>query len=103
MENFDVLWQAVTQLKTVEGILPLDALEIPDPLGGLIRQLIRSGSVTLAELAVALHCDPDQTRRLGEVLVAKGYLTIDDQVCDGQLIYRVYIARMRKRNIRLDL
>jgi hypothetical protein len=103
MAGFDSLWQAVNRLKPVDGVLPMDVLDMPDPLGGLIRKFIRSGSLSLAEFAADLQVPPDQARRVGHVLVKKGYLHAEEHAQGGQVTYRVYLARMRKRNIPLDL
>jgi hypothetical protein len=103
MADFESLWQAVNQLKSVAGVLPMDVLDMPDPLGGIIRKFVRMGGMSLAEFAVDLDMDQDQARRVGDVLVQKGYLNVEDHAQDGQVTYRIYLARMRKRSIPLDL
>ncbi len=103
MASFDALWQAVTRLKPVEGVLPMDVLDMPAPLGGTLRKFIRTGSMSLAELAADLELNQNQAREVGDVLVQKGYLNAEEHAQGGSVTYRVYLARMRKRNIPLDL
>lgn len=103
MEDFDSVWQAVNDLKPVDGVMAVDMLDMPGPLGGIMRKLIRLGCMPLPEFAENLHAEPSQARRIGEVLVKKGYMTVEMRLQDGQITYRACVARARKRNIPLDL
>jgi septum site-determining protein MinD len=102
-DHFARLREAAAQLKPVAGLLPMDLLAVPAPLGGFFRQLIRSGSAPLPHIAAALRCDLDQARQVSDVLVEKGYLRPGDPAADGQMTYRVRLAASRPRKIPLDL
>jgi septum site-determining protein MinD len=101
--HFARLWEAAAQLKPVAGLMPLDLLAVPAPLGGFFRQLMRTNGASLPQMAAALRCDPDQARQVGEVMVEKGYLKPGDPTPAGQPTYRVRLAAMRPRKIPLDL
>lgn len=102
MNTYDDLHHEIDNLEPVEGITPLSATMMPDPFGTLLRKLIRQGSMTLEEMAAELGLGPDETEHLGEHLAAKGYLREEDHETEGK-VYRVYLARIRKQSIPLDL
>lgn len=76
---------------------------LPEPFDKILQRLIRQGSMTTNELAELLEMTPSQAQHLGEDLVAKGYLRTEEHESEGGVIFRVYLARMRKQNIPLDL
>ena len=103
MNQSDSLHDEIDNLEDVEGISPLTATLLPDPFGPLLRKLIRQGSMTLEEIAVELGLDADAAQHLGSHLAAKGYLIEEEHEASGGLVYRVYLARIRKHSIPLDL
>lgn len=104
MADFDTLRTAVNALERVEGITPINLLDLPPPLNDALRQLTRQSSMTLEDLANVVGLPVDQMLTLAELLVSKGYLTSESQSSTtGNLVFRLYFARMRRRTINLDL
>ena len=101
MTTFVDLQQQLAQLAPVQGIAPVDILSLPDLLAVVVRKMMRGG-MTLSALADELSLPLDQARQVGDVMVEKGYLTIEGAENDG-VTYRVYFARMRSHNIAIDL
>ena len=102
METFDQILLELEGLEPVTGIIPTDVLELPDPIGSIIRLLIRKGSMTLSELASAMKLEQPQAQQIGELLTRKGFL-VKEYRTGKEPVYRAYIARMRRRNIPLEL
>jgi len=102
MLAFADLQRQLAELAPVKGIAPVDILQLPDAVTPAVRKMMRHG-LTLAELAQELDLSLDQARQVGDMLVGKGFLTSQQQEDSGDLIYRVYFARMRGQNIAVDL
>lgn len=102
MNRYDDLHHEIDGLDTVEGITALSATMMPDPIGPLLRKLIRQGSMTVEDIAAELGLDPVDAQHLGNHLAAKGYLREEEHETEGT-VYRVYLARIRKQSIPLDL
>ena len=102
MDPFNQILLELEQLQPVTGIIPTDVLELPDPIGSIIRLLIRRGSMTLSELAEAMGLEQPQAQQVGELLTRKGFLGKEYR-SGKEPVYRAYIARMRRRNIPLEL
>jgi hypothetical protein len=102
MEAFEHILKELEKLEQVEGIIPTDVLNLPDPIGSIIGLLIRKGSMTLPEMAKAMKMELPQARQIGDVLTRKGFL-IKEYHSGKDLVYRAYIAHMRGRRIPLDL
>lgn len=103
MENFDALLGKLAKLEKVNGITPVDILQLPHPLDNIVKEMMRKGGMTLAELAARLDLSMAETRRLGAVLIEKGFLQSEDRKESEGVVYKVYLARIRGRNISLDL
>ncbi len=101
MTAFADLLQQLAQLQPVKGIAPVEVLSLPDSLAAVVRKMMRGG-MTLSALADELGLPLDQAQQVGDVMVAKGYLTSEGAESDC-VTYRVYFARMRGQNIALDL
>lgn len=102
MNEYNDYHHAADDLDPVEGITALSATLMPEPFGALMRKLIRQGSMTVEELAAELGLAPAEAQHLGSHLAAKGYLREEEHE-DAGTIYRVYLARIRKQSIPLDL
>jgi polyhydroxyalkanoate synthesis regulator phasin len=103
MDRFESLHHEITDLSPVEGTTPLGVAMLPEPFDKILQRMIRQGAMSTQELAAALELSPEQAQHLGEHLVAKGYLRTEEKEGDGGIVFRVYLARMRKQNIPLDL
>lgn len=104
MADFETLRAAVSALERVEGITPINLLDLPAPLNDALRQLTRRSAMTLDELAQLAGLPPDEMLILAEMLVSKGYLTSENRAsATGSLVFRLYFARMRRKTINLDL
>jgi hypothetical protein len=102
MTAFADLRQQVAGLAPVKGITPVDVLQLPGSLAAAVRKMMRS-AMPLAELADELALPPAQAREICDLLVEKGYLTSQEQAAGGEVVYKVYFARMRGHNIAIDL
>jgi hypothetical protein len=102
MIAFADLQRQLADLAPVKGIAPVDILELPDAVTPAVRKMMRHG-LTLTELAQELELSADQARQVGDMLIEKGFLTSQQQGDSGDLIYKVYFARMRGQNIAVDL
>jgi predicted transcriptional regulator len=88
----------------VKGVSALDILNLPDEIGQLIRILSNEKTMALAEIAQHFDLPESKTEEIMKVLVERGYMqVVNPETPQDQLRYRVYYARMRKRNIPLDL
>ena len=95
--------QELNKRSKVEGITPLDVMELPEPLRTAMNKLMRKGSMTVGELAAELNIEMVEARQLGEMLVAQGLLSLVEQKADGEIVYRVRLGRTRGRSVPLDL
>jgi hypothetical protein len=87
----------------VEGITPLDVVELPEPLRTAMNKLMCKGSMTLSELSVELNLKMVEARQLGQMLIEKGLLTLVEQQADGEILYRPRWGHTRGRSVPLDL
>lgn len=101
MATFERLWQQLGELRQVNGITPVDILQLPEELHGVVRKMVRQ-AVSLQELSAELMLPLDQTHLIADLLVAKGFLRTEDRV-EGDFHYRILFARMHTHHIPLDL
>ncbi len=102
METFDEILLKLEGIEPVTGIIPTDVLELPESISSIIRMLIRKGSMTLPELADAMSLEQPQAQQISELMTRKGFL-VKEYRSGKEPVYRAYIARMRRRNIPLEL
>jgi hypothetical protein len=102
-DKYESLLQEVQGLDHVDGVIPTALLELPESIALLIREMMRQGSMTVDELAAFLELSVSQADDLGEALVAKGYLVSDTTNAREGQVYRVFYARVRKRNLPPEL
>jgi hypothetical protein len=103
MDRYESLHHEIAEFDTVEGTTPLAVAMLPEPFDKVLQRLIRQGAMSVQELAEALNLTPDEAQHLGEHLVAKGYLRTEEKEGESGVFFRVYLARMRRQNIPLDL
>ncbi len=105
MEKFEAFWQTAADLPKVEGgVSPLEMAAMPPAVASLLRALSRSGGAPLTGLAAELGFDLEQAGRVGALLVERGYLlACPAEQADAPLVYRVHLARTRRRGIPLDV
>lgn len=103
MDRIESLHNEIADLQSVEGTTPLGVASLPEPFNKVLQRMIRQGAMSVDELAAALDLPVDDAQHIGEHLVSKGYLRIEEQAGEGGTVFRVYLARMRKQNIPLDL
>ncbi len=88
----------------MRGVSALDILNLPDEVGQLIRIMSSEKTMTLTEIAQHFGLPDSKAKDLMNVLVERGYMqAIEPEPPEESLRYRVSYARMRKRNIPLDL
>ena len=103
MADFEQLHTAIAALPTVAGIVPVDLLSVPQPLGGAIRGLVRNKAMDTDELAEVIGVTPDEARQLIDLLVEKGYLLTVDGDSGDRPRFCIRYARASKHNIPADL
>jgi len=96
-EMFDRLQRELEKRSKVEGITPADAIGLPEPLRTAMNKIMRKGSMTLSELTAELNLKAAKARRLGEILIEKGFLNSTERKTDGEIVYRTRFAKSRKR------
>jgi DNA-binding MarR family transcriptional regulator len=100
---FDRLQRELKKRSKVEGITPADVMELPEPLRTAMNKIMRKGSMTLSELAAELKLKTAETRRLGQMLVEKGFLSSIRRKADGEIVYQTRFVRKRGRSVPLDI
>lgn len=103
MVNFDELMKQLQAVSIFPGITPVDILALPDPVDSAVQKILRRGPMGVAEMAAVLNLPEDEAKQIADILVEKGYLLMEERHNDGSVVYKVYFARMRGRNIPLDL
>ena len=93
---FEQLLSELAHRPTVQGITMIDVLDMPAPLDGVLRRMIREGTLSLSRLAQEFALAEDQARTLGALLVEKGIVTAE-QPAGGELLYRVRFMVARRR------
>jgi hypothetical protein len=91
---FEQLLNELAGRPAAQGITMVDVLDLPAPLGAVLRYMIRVGALPLSELAARLALTADEARTLGALLVEKGMLTAE-AARDGEPAYRVRFAATR--------
>lgn len=103
MDRYQLLHDEIAELAPVEGTTPLGVAALPEPFDMILQRMIRQGAMSVEELAEALELPPHDAQHVGEHLVSKGYLRTEEKQGEGGTAFRVYLARMRRQNIPLDL
>jgi hypothetical protein len=115
MADFSHLRKELTEVPQVNGIVPVDILNLPEEIGVVVRGMVRDRAITSVELADALEISEKEALTAAEILVEKGYLLVveddaagaqadsDDEDAGGVQTYRIRFARMRRHNIPRDL
>ncbi len=80
-----------------EGLRTTDMIDMPKPLRPILQTIMRRGSITVTDLADELDCDPQEADEIADLLVECGFLRSHDTQEDGQVVYRVKLARTRRR------
>jgi hypothetical protein len=100
--TFETLRQQLDALPQMDGVSPVDLLELPPTLQVAVRRMLRSG-LTLRELADVLGLPTEQAAQIGDMLVEKGMAICEEIDHDGGTRYRICTARTRGRQVPLDL
>jgi len=80
-----------------EGLRTTDMLDMPEPLRPILQTIMRRGSITIDELADELGCGPAEADEIADLLVSCGFLRTHDTQDDGHTVFRVRLARTRRR------
>ena len=74
---FEQLLSELANRPAVQGITMIDVLDMPAPLDGVLRAMLREGTLSSSRLAQELALVEDQARILGALLVEKGIVTAE--------------------------
>ena len=103
MIDFEQLTSDLHNVPQVDGIVPFDILNLPQPVGKIVRGMVRDKRITAVELGEALELSTEQASIVATILVDKGYLYIAEEERNELVVYKIRFARMRKQNIPIDL
>jgi predicted ArsR family transcriptional regulator len=99
MATFGALQQALAGLaKKADGVTLVDILELPAPLDAALKKLLKE-VLPLDSLANEIQLPVSETRQLMDILAEKGFVKTEEQPSRGGQVYKIYFARMRKRNL----
>ena len=93
---FEQLLSELANRPVAQGITMVDVLDMPAPLDGILRRMIREGALSLGHLARELALAEEQARVIGALLADKGIVTTEEPA-EGELVYRVRFATARRR------
>lgn len=101
MLKFRYRWivKKLEKLPQADGITPVNVLALPSPLGGLIGEITREREMSLSAIAQVLRLSEADARVVTDLLAQKGYLAAEEKQGASEVMYRVYFAPMRKRDI----
>jgi len=98
--TFRRLEEHLSQRAPVEGITLADVMGLPDPLRSALNKMTHGGPMTLRAFSAELQLPADETRRLGRLLIEKGFLrAIDPGEAADKVAYQIRFARKRGRSM----
>lgn len=83
----------------VEGITVADVLEFSEPLSTMLRKMIVEGAMSLRTMAADLALTPVETRQIGQLLVEKGFASLEEGEEGDEQAYRINLAHVRGRHL----
>ena len=101
MGLFDRLSDELEAKERMDGLSPVDLLDMSRDLRNLIQSLARRGESTLAAIAEAIEQTPEATKELLSALEEKGFVL--EREIRGEMHYRTYFARRRRREVSLNI
>lgn len=102
--TFRRLEEHLSQRTPVEGITLADVMGLPDPLRSALNKMTHGGPMTLRSLSAELQLPAEETRRLGRLLIEKGFLrAIDPGETSDKVAYQIRFARKRGRSLPQEL
>ncbi len=101
MTTFEALRHQLNGIRQVNGVTPVDILQLPEDLHAVVRKMLKR-TMSAEELGAELLLPADQARAIGDLLVDKGFLQTETPV-DGAVRYKILFTRMHTHNIPQDL
>lgn len=101
MGLFDRISDEIEAKEKMAGLSPVDLLDMSRDLRNLVQALARRGESTLATIAEAIEQTPEETQKLLTALEEKGFVL--EREIKGEMHYRTYFARRRRREVPLNL
>ncbi len=98
---FDRIQADLDQRERMEGLSPVDLLDLPDGLRELVLLLARKGELDLPAIAEAIGAEPEAAGSLLEDLEDKGFVLQRD--IQGVAHYRTYFGQRRRRDLPVDI
>jgi len=94
---FDRLQDEINSREQPGGLSPVDLLDLPPTLAGIIKKIIRKNGMKLAEIAAALNQNPEETQQALDELVAKGFVRRVE--VKNELWYKAHFGRKADKTL----
>ena len=100
---FDRLRQELERRPRSEGLSSSEILAFPPTWSSILNGMLRKGPSSLSDLAGEFDLAASEMRQLGDLLVAKGIFAAETRAEDGEIVYRVRLARTRELKARPEI
>jgi DNA-binding MarR family transcriptional regulator len=96
MTEFERIRDELLAWSQPEGLTPSVLLQVTEPVRGVLRRILRSGSITFTELGTSLGLDTAQTEEIADVLVRCGFLKTSEVGPDGEAVYTIRHSKQHR-------
>lgn len=103
MSSFSEVVQWLEEHQEIQGVNVSDILELPEPLRQTMQKMLYGQSMSLGQFADEMSFSISDADLLSQVLVKKGYLIVVGEEGKDKTTYRVRLAKIRGRQIDIDL
>ena len=103
MLSYSELTQWLHEQPEIQGVNLSTILDLPDPLRQTLQKMLHDHSMTLGQFAKELHFSLDEADAVSQILMQKGYLVVAAQADGDRGIYCLRLAKIRGRQISVDL
>ncbi len=88
---FDRLQDELDSREQQGGLSPIDLLDLPPTLATIIQKIVRKNGLRLTDIAAELEQSPEDTRKVLDELVEKGYIRRVE--VKNELWYKAHFGR----------
>ena len=97
MTEFERIKLELEEWSQPPGVSPSTLLGLSEPLRSILKQIMRTGSMSFAELADELPLTVAETGVIAELLVSGGLLQTGDEDPAAGIVYRLRRRRPQRR------